>query len=276
MKWLENNPVGMALSAICGVLVLVALVLAVAWRSPGQVDVDTTGQDVDDNAGPAMASLVLGDEEQYQVINDRPLFNESRRPEVIEVIEDDGDEEAVEVVEAEVANRPDVRLTGVVITPEARFVTLTPNQGDGKPVTVSPGTALEDKYVGWKVEAVGARQVNLASARGEKFDLELAVYDTMIEAPPEPEPRPVPGLAGEEAPGEEGEMPEEDGERLSRAEEIRQRIAERREQLRQEAEQEAEQAEDQRSAQRNDYQEAMRAMMNRHRPNEENENSNDE
>lgn len=273
---MENNPVGIALLGTCGALVLVAAALAFAWRGPGDVVADDKDAAASEASGPVVAGLVLGDEEQYQVINDRPLFNASRRPEVIEVIEGDDAEDVVEVVETEVANRPDVRLTGVVITPEARYVTLTPNQG-GEPVVARVGTALEENYVGWSVDAIGARKVELASARGESFSLELSVYDNMIEAPPTPEPRPVPGL--EPPPGEDvgdGEPPPPDGERLSRAEEIRQRIAERREQLRQEAEQKAEQDQEQRTEQRNDYREAMRAMMARGRDNQDSEQSDDQ
>ncbi|KAA9130767.1 hypothetical protein F3N42_10355 [Marinihelvus fidelis] len=271
MSWAENNPVGLALAGFCGLLVAIALVLGLAWSGPGSVDIDPDADELATPVTPDTTGLVLGDRDEYQVINDRPLFNETRRPETIEVIEGEDVEEPVEALASEVANRPDVRLTGVVITPEQSYVSLTPTKG-GESVVTQIGAPLEDQaYVGWKVESVGARSVELASARGETFSLDLSVYDTVIEAPPELEQRAIPGM---ELPPEEGE-PTEDGERLSRAEEIRQRIAERREQLRQEAEQEAETEADRREAHRNQYQDAMRAMINRNNTDSEQSDENE-
>jgi len=99
----------------------------------------------------------------------------------------------------------------------------------------------------------------LESTQGESLQIELAVHDTMIAEPPEPRPVRPPEEGGEET---------EDGEPLSRAEEIRRRIQERREQLRREAEQEEEEQAAEKATQRNEYQEAIRAMMNRNRNND--------
>jgi hypothetical protein len=82
--------------------------------------------------------------------------------------------------------------------------------------------------------------------------LDLQVHDVAIKEPPKPvvkaEPEP------------EGQKQGEDGEPLSRAEQIRQRIAERREELRQEQE---EQQAGSGGRKPSTYQTAIRSMMNK-------------
>lgn len=261
MNWVDNNPVALALVAVCGFLLLVGLALGLAWSGPPSVDATALADSEPQFASAPEGNLELGPANDYQIISDRPLFNESRRPEVVEVVEETPQQP--EPVETEVADRPDVRLTGVVLTPDRKFVTLTPNSG-GDPVVTQIGMPLEAEFVGWTVDVVRARSVRLKSAKGERMNLELTVHDQMIEAPPEPEPIRQ-AAADELEEGAEGE------ERLTRAEEIRRRIAERREQLRLEAEEaEALEAEEQ-QAQRSDYQEAIRSLMTRNRNNDEND-----
>jgi len=259
MSWLENNPVGVVLASACGLLLLLSLWLGWAWSWPvssGADDINNAGQ-----APEAMPRLdsELGQLSAYQVVNDRPVFDESRRPQII-VDEEEG---PIELVGPEVADRPDVKLTGVVITPEAKIVMLTPNQ-KGEAVIVREGMPLEGEYVGWSVSGIGARKVTLKSTEGEALQIELAVHDAMIAEPPKPAPA-----------TDEGESEQGDAEPLSRADEIRKRIQERREQLRREAEQEEEDAVAEKAAQRNDYQDAIRAMMNRNKDND-NESTEDE
>lgn len=256
MSWFENNPLGVALAGACALLLAAALLLTWAWSWPASSDSAEFGQaDQDPLLIPQMVNE-LGPVKEYQEINNRPVFNESRRP-VVEV--EEGPEELV-VEGPTAAATPEVRLTGVVITPDARIVTLTPNK-DGKPVIIREGMPLEGEYVGWSVSSVDDRTVTLESNEGESFNLELVVHDTMIKEPPRPEPVIPPG-------GEAGSEPGEGGEPLSRAEEIRQRIQERREQLRREAEEEEGLAEEGKATQRNEYQDAIRSMMNRNRNND--------
>jgi hypothetical protein len=117
---------------------------------------------------------------------------------------------------------------------------------------------MQGEYNGWRVESVNARQATLIGRDGSKVDLALVVHDQKITEPPKPKPKP-------EAPGE---VSEEGDEPLSRAEEIRQRIAERREQLRQEAE-ERESAEQESKSPAN-YSEAISNMINQGKKQENN------
>ncbi len=254
----ENNPAAKALAGFCGLLVLIGLAINLAWRGP----VSSALNEADEGLAvlPALPPRVeeLGPKSEYDEVNNRPLFSENRRPVVIDV--EVADEVPEDLLEQEVAEPPRFRLTGVVITPTDRLVTLTPEEG-GEAVVIREGMPLDGEFVGWSVDTVDARQVSLVSTRGETVNVELAVYDSMIKAPvrPEPPPSAVAAQAGEDVAS--GAAP-------SRADEIRERIRERREELRAEAEQEADDQEVVQEENKDAYRDAIRAMINR-KPKEE-------
>jgi hypothetical protein len=268
VSWLEKNPVGAALLGAGGLLVLIGLGLTLLWRGPadaGDVALDGDGAMALPETAKVQALEPLG---AYEIVNNRPVFNTTRRP----VIEIETPEE-VEEVAAEpevVADPPKVRLTGVVITPTQRVVTLTPEAG-GEALVVREGMDLDGEYVGWSVQEIMPREVSLLSSRGQQMSFELMVHDAVIDRPPEPEPR-------------RPDEPEEDGEQLasadevpqetrSRADEIRERIRQRREQLRAEAEQAEAAGEDEQQERAMSYQEAIQSMIRR---NDNNETGNDD
>ncbi|NIP18889.1 MAG: hypothetical protein GWM87_12580 [Xanthomonadales bacterium] len=249
MKWLENNPLGTALAAVCGALILTSSVLVFVWSLPAPTG-DTRSDAAGVSADPATdLANELGPVSQYRVVTERPVFDESRRPAVTL------DDEGMEVTDDSglVAGAPDVKLTGVVITPDYRIVNLTP-LNRGEPLVVHEGERLGGEFSGWSVTDIEPRKVVLSSLDGDSLELDLEVSTRKIEPPPEPEPQPTPtDNTGQQANAVGEEEP------LSRAEEIRQRIAERREELRRE--QEARQAGE--ANQRTRYQEAIQGMMQR-------------
>jgi hypothetical protein len=224
VKWLQDNLPGVILASICAFLLLIAVLLVFVGTRPVSPG-DVAMSEMDLELEPKTQPVELEPIGRYRVVTDRPLFNETRRP-VIEV-EESGQPEAEEV-QVEVREAPKVNLTGVVITPEVRLVSLTP-QGGGEPMVFGEGRPMRGDYNGWAVKEVSPRSATLESRDGQEVHLALLVHDQLIKEPPKPEP------VRSEAVTEEDELADEDPERLSRAEEIRQRIAERREQLRQEA-----------------------------------------
>lgn len=256
MSRLDNNPLGVALLAGCALLVLAGLALTLAWRGPGAVDPAALEGDVDMNVPAMPEPRALGQLDDYDVVLERPVFNATRRPQVEVVVEAEETPEEVAVTET-VSDPPKVRLTGVVITPEERLVTLTPD-GGGESLVIREGMPLEGEYVGWSVDEVAPRAVRLTSASGQRLDFELMVYDTMIEAPPAPEPP---------APAEPDETAAEAGEEVaagatrSRADEIRERIRQRREELRAQAEAQADERSEAQAERANAYQDAIRSLM---------------
>lgn len=256
------------LAGFCAVMVLVGLAINFFWRGPVSSEFNEADGGV--AALPSLPPKVeeLGAKSEYDVVNNRPLFSENRRPVVmdIEVL----DATPMEIDEQEVAEAPKVRLTGVVITPTDRLVTLTPEEG-GEAVVIREGMPLDGEFVGWSVDTVDAREVNLISARGETVKMELAVYDAMIEAPPMPEPTATATAAVLEE-GEESSP----GAAPSRADEIRERIRQRREELRAEAEAESAAQEDDEASTKDAYRDAIRSMMRRQEQEEEPDDSENE
>jgi len=276
MKWLQDNPLGTALLAVIGVFLLISLSLIIVGALP--VSIETEGV-ISEETGVTEAVSVankVGPLDDYQVINEKPVFNISRLP-ATEIIDVDGsvDDESIAIKDA-----PEVKLTGVIITPSVRIASLMPVQGKQESVMAREGEALTGEYVGWQVSSVQPRNVVLESRDGQKLELELQVHDIKIEEPPKPKPTPAARTA--QADNEQrGEQVSEDGEPLSRAEQIRQRIAERREELRREQEEQQAQSEYEEDANTQakkpqDYQSAIRSMINRKPKDNSDDDDNDE
>ena len=80
MKWLEDNPLGMALAAISGVFILLALSMAIIWNLP--VSVETTEMETEDQGSEVsvLAAHQLAPMGDLLIVNQRPVFNVSRLP----------------------------------------------------------------------------------------------------------------------------------------------------------------------------------------------------
>lgn len=247
MKWLQDNPLGIALAGSSGVLFILAAVMAILWSLPAAVD--QAGVTTEENAGNGAEVLAhtMAALSEFQVINERPVFNESRQPVIDPLDDEELVENAADAGADAVTEAPDVRLTGVIITPSMRIVSLTPADSSVETLMAHQGQPLTGDFAGWLVSSVNPRNVVLESRDGQKLELGLQVYDVTIKQPPKPEP------VATTQPNPDGQAQGAGGEPLSRAEQIRQRIAERREELRRE--QEAQ------KAAKPSYQSAIRALM---------------
>jgi hypothetical protein len=260
MKWLEGNPLGMVLVVVSGVCALLALGMAIVGTLPVSVEMVETEPGADVSSDSILAANKIGSLAEYQVVIEKPVFNESRRPVIAEVEEGSGAEEDATI---EVKDAPDVRLTGVIITPSMKIASLTPADENLESVTAYEGQSLTGEFIGWQVSEVNPRAVHLESRDGQTLILDLQIHDVTIKEPPAPA-EPVAAALAE--PGQSGQITDEDEEPLSRAEQIRQRIAERREELRLEQESQNTQSgtragNTKKAAQPADYQSAIRAMM---------------
>ncbi|MGD9021450.1 MAG: hypothetical protein PVF46_06595 [Lysobacterales bacterium] len=271
MNWLQDNPVGKVLVYTSGGLLLLAVILTIVWSLPVQMDRGELAAEEGGARADAVVAREIASLNELQVINQRPLFNENRLPVVDDVEVGAGTIDTT----IEVKDAPDVKLTGIIITPEMKIATLTPASGSAENVMAHEGEALVGEYVGWSVAEVNARTVALRSNDGQQMLLELQVHDVAIKEPPKPvataavqEAAAVAAAQAEAAAAAQPPPVGEDGQPLSRAEQIRQRIAERREQLRQEQEaREAQLQKEQAPGGRQNYQNAIRDMMNRSRNN---------
>jgi len=248
MRWLEGNLVGQVLAAIVSGLLVIMLALGVIWSLPPR-GAGVSGDSPDQPMRVDIPTLPENEPiEHFAVVTDRPVFNESRQPELEEEGVADGEEEdslAEELVEA-----PDLVLAGVVITPSVRMVTLRPKQ-ERESIVAFEGQPLQGDYGSWHVSRIEPREITLASGDGRELQLPLQVHNATMAPPPEPRAaRAAPEPSSAAAAAEQEDRP------LTRAEEIRQRIAARREELRQAAE-----AEKSGEKELTDYQTAVRAMV---------------
>ncbi len=250
---LQDNPIGLVLAGICAFLVLSMLIIFIGSYLPLDSD-EVTEAELADGALINLPELAESPPlDNYSVIVQRPLFNETRLP-VIEA-ELEVEEPVEEVILADDTDL-EVELSGIVITPTLRMATLKRPEGLKSLVAIE-GKYLEGEFGSWQLTQVGSRKVTLVSDSGKELQLELQVHDERIE-PPE---LPVKPAASEKTASAEDQRPvSEDGEPMSRADEIRLRIAERREELRQQAEAEDEAGTE--NAQPS-YEEAIRAMIDR-------------
>jgi hypothetical protein len=264
MKWLQDNPLGMILAAISGVFVLLALGMAIVGSLPVSVEIAEADTEITSDNETNMAARQIGALSDYEVVNEKPVFNESRIP----VIDDGESTDEGLTGEIEIKDAPDVRLTGVVITPGMKIASLTPADGDLETVRAHEGESLTGEFVGWQVTAVNPRTVVLESRDGQSLELDLQVHDAKIQEPVAPVVAPTSAaLTNAQAlTGKSSEATGDDDEPLSRAEQIRQRIAERRAELRQEQEAQQSQSATQAGSagsknKTKDYQTAIREMM---------------
>lgn len=248
IKWIDGNPVALVLASVCGGLLVISMILGVVWSLPPSASRSDSDSDT---VAPALDVPELAVSEPidaYAVITERPVFNQSRQP----VLEDDSASEDEDDLLAEEVEAPDVELAGVVITPSIRMVTLR-SKDQPQSLVAFEGQPLEGNYGSWHVSRIQPREITLSSGDGEEIQLKLQVHDMTIATPPPVEPKPSDEPAtADQAPGGETDQP------LSRAEEIRQRIAQRREELRRAAEEQSEGQED-----TMDYRTAIQSMINK-------------
>ncbi len=257
-RLLQDNPVGLALAG-AGAFLLFCMLIIVIWSYLPLGDGDLSSADTSGESLVDLPELAESPPlENYSVIVQRPLFNETRLP-VIEADIDSTDTESEVLIADE--TELEVELSGVVITPTLRMATLKRTDGSKSLVAIE-GKPLQGEFGSWQLTRVDDRKVTLVSGTGKELQLELQVHDERIEPPKQPVKPDVEAASNGQA--EQAAQAGQDGsEPLSRADEIRQRIAERREQLRQQAEAEDQAGEE--NAQPS-YEEAIRAMINRRPP----------
>lgn len=260
MKWLEDNPVGIGLGVFSGLLLLTLVALLVLSSLPLSSEWIDSEADTGDN--PALELPQLAENkpiDDYSIITQRPLFNESRLPDT-----DGSGTDSQDLLPEEVVDAPDVELAGVVITPTLRMVTLKRKDNE-RSLVAFEGQPIEADFGSWQISSIQERAATMTSGNGEELQLEMKVHDAVIAPPAVPVARPQPAPTELEA----SAVQETEGAQLSRAEEIRQRIAERREELRREADQSQEAGQEQ--AEQADYKNVIQSMIGRNRKSQSND-----
>lgn len=239
----RNNLLTTLLVALIGLTVLVGLALFVLL---GRVNVDKIAPQGETSVPRvAVASPDKGLEafDEYGEIYRRPVFFSDRRLPVIAMADLEEEPEIEEEVEEE-EPVPDLKasVAGIIITPDMRMAMIRDQAAD-RTVLLREGMSLEGEQAAWKLDRIDSRLVNFVSVDGRSAGLELEVNTRGLTRPA----RTI-NSAEQEPPAEQADneaAEQADAEALSRAEEIRRRVAERRAELRAEAERRAQEQQEQ-------------------------------
>jgi hypothetical protein len=230
---LKDNIVAVGLLGLAGVILLAALVMQLT----ADIELDTAATadlGVSEEFVGGNYSLP-GELETYAAIDERPLFNTTRRP----IAVDASGASFAGPVEAPPLN---AALAGVIIVEDRMIVVLQDNETK-QFVRTSIGAGMEGPFADWRVDEIGPRSVTLTSFDGESMQLDMQVAQS---TPPSPAANAQP--AGQEVSAQDAgkDLYEQaimgggkNDSNESRAEEIRRRIAERRAQLQEAADKKA-------------------------------------
>jgi general secretion pathway protein N len=168
-----------ALGAVCGVLVLAALLQyagvgrGYSWAADDPESApQLPGGTVDDKP------LKLPPETAFAEVERHPLFNEDRQPTPVDASA--GDEAAAP------PSPLNITLTGIVSTSAVK-IAMVQDKGRNQSLALKVGMPLEGDQAGWTLIEVKPRSVVFRSAANEKSEVEL---ETSVAAPPKaPPPR---------------------------------------------------------------------------------------
>lgn len=117
---------------------------------------------------PAPGARRVGELSQYAAIAQRPVFSEDRQPHPFVMGGGQGERSG------------ELRLTGVLITPQLRMATFTTDQGRSLRLRVQG-----DPVEGWRLLSLAPRSATIEGAGGTRT-LELQVFDGQGGEPPTP------------------------------------------------------------------------------------------
>ena len=218
------------LAGACGVFFALGLALQFGlgrgyhWLpADGDVAGAPNPADVDRNA------FQLPPQARFVAINERPLFNEDRKP----------SPEAAETAEAETAppSPLNISLTGTVLVgkPELHIAMIREN-GKVQTIALKEGMPLPGDQGAWNLTQVKSRSAVFKSSSGEEVEVELAVGNPGPKAGPQARPNPAAGAPATRTAAAPVAPTPPAGTESAQSAELQQRIEERRKQMREAAE----------------------------------------
>jgi len=218
------------LASTCGVLFVLALALQFGvgrgyhWLPPdSDAAAASTTADVDRN------SYQLPPQAEFAAIDQRPLFNEDRKP--------SPDDTSDATPEAPPPSPLNISLTGTMLVGKPELhVAIVRENGKAQSIALKEGMPLPGDQGAWTLNRVKARSAIFKSSGGEEVEVELAVGNPGQKpgAPPRPGSAPATPTPGRPL-GPATPLPPP-GPETAQAGELQQRIEERRKQMREAAE----------------------------------------
>jgi general secretion pathway protein N len=210
-------------ASACGVLFVIALVMQFGLgRGYHWLDGQSGGGDPAAAAAIDREAFTLPPQANFEVIAQRPLFNDDRKP-----VPETGEEPT----EAPPPNPLNISLTGTVLAgkPEVRIAMVREN-GKATTVALKEGMPLPGDQGAWTLSQVKKRSAVFKSSTGEEAEVELAVA-TAGQKPAPPARPGVPNPPAKNPPNPPPATPV-----AAQGEELQHRIEERRKQMREAAE----------------------------------------
>lgn len=226
MKRRLSHLITLALVVACGLsLVMVLLVQLGAGRG-----YHWWAADADDPLAPNdhldRSTFKLPPWRDFADVNERPLFNEDRRPTPPAPELPPGDQKPVPKL--------NISLSGVILTPSLHIAMIVEN-GKTTSAAVREGHSLPGDLSAWSVTKVKPRGATFRSSAGEELELELIAKGSGLKPPPPPASPVAPQAMQPQPTDAAGAKP---GEQNA---ELQQRIEARRKQLQEQAERNREQ-----------------------------------
>ncbi|HEY7906115.1 MAG TPA: hypothetical protein VIC53_04245 [Wenzhouxiangella sp.] len=222
----EKNLLTTLLVAFVGVLGLVGLVFLGSFLRT-HVDRIAPADEQAISANPVEApDTGLEELGQYAAIIERPVFFPDRRLPVLAMAEENEEVDFEPIPEPDPIEPLKAVVAGIIITPEAK-IAMVNDEVAGKVMVLREGMSLEGEQAAWQLSEITERKAEFVSVDGQRSALELQVYTEGLVAGDS-------GLAANTTQGDgaaSGEQVDPE-EAQSRADLIRQRVAERRAELR--------------------------------------------
>lgn len=229
-RWSLTQWVGVVLGSVCGLLMLLMLLQRLGLgTTPAPLDELVEPLDMALLAPLKQSRHALPPDAHYALIAQRPLFNNDRRPRVLQT--------APVATKVEPPIMPlNATLTGTIVT-NGRRLALVRDNTSSKVVVMKPGMPLPGELMGWKLVSVDERSAIFdGGATQGRSELKLDVSKNTGPAPtppPAPEQVPPPAQPGQ-AQAPVAQVPSS-ADQAAKEEEVRRIIEERRAQMRAEA-----------------------------------------
>jgi len=223
---LEKNLLTTALVVLLGFLGLMGLVFVGLFLSSGVDRIKPAGGQAISAQPVEAPDTGLEALAEYAMIIERPVFFPDRRLPELAVAEETIETELEPMPEADPIEPLRAVVAGIIITPEAK-IAMVNDEVTGKVMVLKEGMSLEGEQAAWQLSEITPRKADFVAADGQRSALELQVYTQGLVAG-------NPGMATNEAPDDPGTASQatDSEEAQSRADLIRQRVAERRAELR--------------------------------------------
>jgi len=217
------------LAGACGVFFALGLALQFGLgRGYHWLPADADGASAPNPGDVDRNAFQLPPQAQFVAINERPLFNEDRKPAP----------DAGEIAETETAppSPLNISLTGTVLVgkPELHIAMIREN-GKAQTIALKEGMPLPGDQGAWNLTQVKSRSAVFKSSSGEEVEVELAVGNPGQKAGPQGRPN-APGAPPARAAAAQPTPTPPAGPESAQTVELQQRIEERRKQMREAAE----------------------------------------